>query len=80
MAQSVARAHSRESWACSRRVGFTNGEVLGLVLASRCCSPSSRRHRPRHGYAAGPEGGPTNGFLLIFFFPPEDLLGYGPRR
>jgi len=58
-----------------KAVGFTNGEVLGLVLGeSLLLALIAGGIGLALGYAMVSQGDPTNGFLPIFFFPPKDLL------
>lgn len=59
-----------------KALGFKNGEVLGLVLAeSLVLAVGAGGLGLLVGYTAVTKGGdPTDGFLPIFFFPPEDLV------
>ena len=73
MAQSV-RERTQELGVL-KAVGFTNGEVLALVLGeSLLLAGIAGGIGLALGYAIVSQGDPTNGFLPIFFFPPEDLL------
>jgi len=73
MAQSV-RERTQELGVL-KAVGFSNGEVLALVLGeSLLLAVIAGGIGLALGYAMVSQGDPTNGFLPIFFFPPEQLL------
>ena len=73
MAQSV-RERTQELGVL-KAVGFTNVEVLGLVLGeSLLLAGIAGGIGLALGYAMVSQGDPTNGFLPIFFFPPKDLV------
>jgi len=58
-----------------KAVGFTNGEVLALVLGeSMLLAGVAGGFGLAVGWLLVSQGDPTNGFLPIFFFPPEDLV------
>ena len=63
-----------------KAMGFTNGQVLALVLAESCLSGRSRAGclGLGSGLALTSRGDPTGGMLPLFFFPTRDLvLGIG---
>jgi putative ABC transport system permease protein len=58
-----------------KALGFKNGEVLALVLGeSMLMTIVAGGIGLGVGYLLVAQGDPTNGFLPIFFFPPEDLV------
>ncbi|HEY5553111.1 MAG TPA: FtsX-like permease family protein [Opitutaceae bacterium] len=58
-----------------KAIGFTNGQVLGLVLAESCMlTILGGGLGLAIAAAAISRGDPTNGLLPMFFFPTSDLL------
>jgi putative ABC transport system permease protein len=58
-----------------KALGFKNGEVLALVLGeSMLLTVIAGGIGLGVGYLLVAQGDPTNGFLPIFFFPPEDVV------
>jgi len=58
-----------------KAIGFTNGQVLGLVLAESCLlTVIGGGLGLGLAAAAISRGDPTNGLLPLFFFPTTDLL------
>ena len=74
MAQAVRER--TEELGVLKAIGFTNGEVLALVLAESCCWPSPRGGlRPGPGLAADrPRRSHAPALLPVFYLPAADLL------
>jgi putative ABC transport system permease protein len=58
-----------------KAIGFTNGQILRLVLAEACLlTVLGGSLGLGLAWLVISRGDPTNGLLPLFFFPPRDLL------